>query len=126
MCSRGVYQLAKLSLYFCDYGGSSAGVRSLLLSPKIKEFISNNPQLKIDFICKRNNHPYISGSYINGYNKSVPLRSMSPEDVLDKLTGLRDQLGRTSFKASGTRVFGAVKSLQGKWQSNIFNRYPIA
>jgi hypothetical protein len=35
-------------------------------------------------------------------------------------------LGRSSFKASGTKVFGAVKSIQGKWQPNIFNKYPIA
>lgn len=36
MCSRGVFQLAKLSIYFCDFGGSSAGVRSLLASSKWK------------------------------------------------------------------------------------------
>lgn len=42
------------------------------------------------------------------------------------MTGLRNQLGRSSFKASGTRVYGAVKSLQGKWQPNMFNKYPVA
>lgn len=46
--------------------------------------------------------------------------------MLEKLTGLRNQLGRSAFKASGTRVYGAVKSIQGKWQSNMFNKYPIA
>jgi len=45
---------------------------------------------------------------------------------LDKLNGLRNQLGRSAFQASGTRVYGAVKSLQGKWQPNMFNKYPIA
>lgn len=35
-------------------------------------------------------------------------------------------MGKSSFKASGTRVFGAVKSIQGKWEPNIFNKYPIA
>ena len=35
-------------------------------------------------------------------------------------------MGRSSFKASGTKVFGAIKSIQGKWQPNIFNKYPIA
>ena len=46
--------------------------------------------------------------------------------MLSKLNEMRDQLGRSSFKASGTRVFGAMKSIQGKWQANIFNKYPIA
>lgn len=79
MCSRGVYQLTKLSLYFCDFGGSSSGVRSLLISSQLKEFINNNPQINFDFICKRNHHPYVAGAYINGYAKTVPLRSLSTE-----------------------------------------------
>lgn len=36
MCSRGVYQLTKLALYFCDFGGSSTGVRSLLVKNQWK------------------------------------------------------------------------------------------
>lgn len=51
---------------------------------------------------------------------------MSEEDVLEKLNGLKNQLGRSAFKASGTRVYGAVKSVQGKWQANMFNKYPLA
>jgi len=51
---------------------------------------------------------------------------MTPEEVLDKLTGLRDQLGRSSFQSSGTRIYGAVKSIQGLWRPNTFNKYPIA
>ncbi len=39
---------------------------------------------------------------------------------------MRNQLGKSAFKASGTRVFGAVKSIQGKWEPNTFNKYPIA
>lgn len=39
---------------------------------------------------------------------------------------LRSQLGRKSFKASGKRVIGSTESIQGKWQPNIFNKYPIA
>lgn len=79
MCSRGVYQLTKLSLFFCDFGGSSSGVRSLLISSQLKDFINNNPQINFDFICKRNHHPHASGDYLNGYSKDVPLRSLSTE-----------------------------------------------
>lgn len=47
MCSRGVFQLQKLSLYFCDYGGSSAGIRELLTSNKFKNFLATNPHIKL-------------------------------------------------------------------------------
>lgn len=42
------------------------------------------------------------------------------------LNSLRSQLGRKAFKASGKRVYGVINSIQGKWQPNIFNKYPIA
>lgn len=67
MCSRGVFQLQKLQLFFCDFGGSSAGVRELITSQKFKDFFAQNPQIKLDLICKRNHHPHIKGTYINGY-----------------------------------------------------------
>jgi len=41
--------------------------------------MTQNPQIKLDFVCKRNSHPYISGSYVNGYKKTVPVRSLDAE-----------------------------------------------
>ena len=58
MCTRGVYQLRKLSLYFCDFGGSSAAVRQALVSPQVKEFMTENEQIEFHFIIKRNYHQY--------------------------------------------------------------------
>ena len=39
MCTRGVFQLRKLSLYFCDFGGSSRGVRQALASQELNVFM---------------------------------------------------------------------------------------
>ncbi len=77
MCSRGVFQLKKLSLFFCDYGGSSSGVRELISSPKLKDFLISNPQIQLEVICKRNNHPHVKGYFVNGYRKDMPLRSLN-------------------------------------------------
>lgn len=77
MCSRGVYQLQKLSLFFCDFGGSSLGVRQLLISDKLRIFKEQNKQIEFNFICKRNSHPFLIGNYINGYVKQAPVRSFS-------------------------------------------------
>ena len=126
MCSRGVFQLKKLTVFFCDFGGSSAGVREALCSDKLNEFIQTNPQIELQFICKRNHHPHIASSYINGYKKDVPLRNLAQEEVIDSLYGLRNQLGRKAFKVNGTRVMNSKQSIQGKWESNMFHKYPLA
>ena len=69
MVSRGVPQLKNIKLYFCDFGGSSLGVRSALQSPHLTEFMTHNPHLQLDCFMKRNHHPYMSSTYVNGYVK---------------------------------------------------------
>lgn len=54
----------------------------MISSPKIKDFLSANPQIQLQAICKRNNHPFVRGAYINGYTKQVPLRDYTDEQVL--------------------------------------------
>ena len=39
MVSRGVPQLKNIRLYFCDFGGSSLGVREALQSPKVAQYL---------------------------------------------------------------------------------------
>jgi len=88
--------------------------------------MKQNPQIDFNFILKRNHHPFVTGSYINGYLKDIPLRSVEPTEVIETLWRLRNQLGRRSFSASGTRVYHPVQSVQGKWMPNMFNTYPKA
>lgn len=126
MCTRGVFQLRKLSVYFCDFGGSSAGIRDAMGSPSLKQFMSDNPHIEFNFILKRNHHPFVTGAYINGYLKDIPLRSLQPEAILDVVKSLRNQLGRKSLSASGTRTYHPIHSVQGKWMPNMFNSYPRA
>lgn len=85
MVSRGVPQLKNIRLYFCDFGGSSQGVRSALKSPQLVEFLETNPHLKLEIYLKRNFHPYMSSTYVNGYVKDQPLRSLEPEVVIEWL-----------------------------------------
>ena len=75
--------MKNLRLYFCDFGGSSAGVRSLLKSANLADFIEKNEHLELECYMKRNKHPYLSCSYINGFVKDVPLRNMDEDEVFD-------------------------------------------
>lgn len=101
-------------------------MRETLVAPSLKSFMEENEHIEFNFIVKRNYHPFVTGAYINGYLKDIPLRSLPPSQILSALQKLRNQLGRKSFEVSGPRVFHPVKSIQGKWMPNMFNTYPKA
>ena len=75
MVSRGVHQLKNLRLYFCDIGGSSAGVRQILKSADLSSFMENHQALTLQVFLKRGSHPYLSSTFINGYVKDIHLRN---------------------------------------------------
>ncbi len=69
MVSRGVNQLKNIRLYFCDFGGSSTGVRDFLKSEDLVNFVNKHENVKLEVYLKRGHHPYMSSTYINGYVK---------------------------------------------------------
>jgi large subunit ribosomal protein L43 len=77
--------LKNIRLYFCDYSGSSLGVRQALKSPQIVSFLKENPHMNLELYMKRNYHPYMSSTYINGYVKDQSLMNMSQEDIVEWL-----------------------------------------
>ena len=77
MSVRGVRQLKRLQLYFCDWGGSSEGVRDALLSEDLVDFVKKNAHLEMEATMRRNKHPYVSATYINGFVRDFPLRMSS-------------------------------------------------
>lgn len=88
--------------------------------------MKDNQQIDFNFIVKRNYHPFVTGAYINGYLKDMPLRNMEEEEVMDSLNKLRNQLGRRAFALAGTRTYHPIKSIQGQWMPNMFNTFPKA
>jgi len=83
-----------MRLYFCDFGGSSTGVRDFLKSEAIKTFVESNPHLKLEIYLKRGYHPYMSSTYINGYVKDQPLRNMEEEQVYKEFIKFNSAFGR--------------------------------
>lgn len=69
MVSRGVHQLKNIRLYFCDFGGSSLGVRDFLKSAEAAAFMEKNEHVSLEVYLRRGHHPYMSSTYINGYVK---------------------------------------------------------
>ncbi|KAK1566025.1 hypothetical protein QYE76_037643 [Lolium multiflorum] len=69
MALRGVWQLQKLVVNYCDWGGSSRGIRAFMEShlPALKE---KNPQLEVVTQLIRGQHPNLKGIYKN-HNERV-------------------------------------------------------
>lgn len=90
MSIRGITQLKTVKMFFCDFGGSSKGVREFLKSPSVVEFVKDNSDVQFEFVMKRGRHPFIAAEYLNGFCKDVPLRNQSLEKVEHYLQTCRD------------------------------------
>lgn len=81
MSSRGILQLQRLKVSFCDWSGSSNGIRNFFKSDKFYNHVNGNPSIAFEFHLRRGRHPFITAVYANGWEKDISLRNMSEEDV---------------------------------------------
>ena len=122
MVSRGIPQLKNIRLYFCDYGGSSVGVREALKTQELANYMTANEHLKLEVTMKRNSHPYMSSTYINGYVKDQPLRNKTSDEVLLWFHKVNKEFGKRSAKHNGDEnLTDSRESIQGKWHETMWN-----
>ena len=93
MVSRGIPQLKNIRLYFCDYGGSSLGVRDILKSSQLASYMQKNEHLELEVSMRRNSHPYMSSTFINGYVKEQSLKNMSEDEVMGWFNKVNREFG---------------------------------
>jgi large subunit ribosomal protein L43 len=120
MAVRGIFQLRNIKLQFCDFGGSSQGVRTLLKTNAIEEFLDRNPHIKLEAYQVRGHHPYIRTEYINGWCRTVSLRNLNDGEILKALEDARSQIGHKAWKHAGAKVYSVRPSIQGRWQPNMW------
>ncbi len=85
MSNRGVLQLQKIKLAFCDWGGSSNGVRAFFKNEEFYNFVNKNSTISFEFNIRRGRHPFVRAIYANGWQKDLPLRNFKEEEVLQSL-----------------------------------------
>ena len=113
MCSRGVWQLRSLLISYCPKGGSSRGVREYaerLLVP----FAEANPQIQIAWHMRPNRHPAVRGYYLQDRSKRLCLRNLSAEQVVERISFLRDS--RPVGMRKNAKEFRTTPSIQGEWE----------
>ncbi|KAL4534463.1 hypothetical protein Ndes2526B_g05401 [Nannochloris sp. 'desiccata'] len=118
MARRGVWQLQKLIINYCDISGSSSGTREFMKSwlPRFRE---ENPQLEIVEVLKRGGHPFLDASFRNGNTRMVTLRNHLPEEILRQAAYLRSCAGRKTSLRVKQRTQTATPSIQGQWNAKV-------
>jgi large subunit ribosomal protein L43 len=62
MATRGVPQLQRIMIRYCDWGGSSSGMRDFI-GRELVGFARTVPQCEIVTEVRRNRHPMIKADY---------------------------------------------------------------
>ena len=119
MATRGVYQLQKLTIYYCEVGGSSRTLRSYIGSGPLIEWANQNPQVKIEVVKRNNKHPHIRADYLTSpKDRNLHQISVKNFETHEDITHVMDQLKNRSgrkIKRITNPVITQTPSIQGVW-----------
>lgn len=93
MATRGVFQLRKLTVKYCEHGGSSKGAREFIRH-RIVEFANKTPATEVVTELRPGRHPHIAGEYETGESKSIGVKNLTPSEIMDYAMTLRNSSGR--------------------------------
>lgn len=116
MATRGVVQLQKLTLKYCEYGGSSRAMREYLSNGKLVEWATQHPETAIEVKVANGHHPLVEGDYISqAALHQVSVKNYeSWRDVQEVCQMLCDRSGRKIMKITQP-VLTDTPSVQGVW-----------
>mmetsp|Transcript_2115 Transcript_2115/g.3350 ORF Transcript_2115/g.3350 Transcript_2115/m.3350 type:complete len:137 (+) Transcript_2115:198-608(+) len=114
MATRGVFQLSKLSLVYCEHGGSSRVVRDFISSGRIIDWATEHAHLEIELKVRNGKHPYVQGHYLTGPSKQVTVKNEPLSQIYHVMTALKNQSGR-KMKRLNRPVITQTPSIQGVW-----------
>ncbi|KAG7341189.1 mitochondrial ribosomal protein L51 / S25 / CI-B8 domain containing protein [Nitzschia inconspicua] len=133
MATRGVFQCKKLTVFYCEHGGSSQAVRDYLQSKRLIEWAKARPTVQIQVRVRNGKHPFVKAEYL-----SAPISGKRPDlgpiahqisvknkqhnyslqAVEDTLTQLYNKSGRKMVKFTKP-IYSQTPSVQGIWTPSL-------
>lgn len=105
----------KITLQYCNWGGSSDGMRKYLVSKRLDKIAQENPHIQFEVI-RKSGHPIIRAEYTNGREKVVCVRNLNIDNVENKMKLLKDSSGDILRKwTKNDNVQTLNNSVRGIW-----------
>ncbi|KAK9239747.1 thioredoxin-like protein [Lipomyces kononenkoae] len=102
----------KLTFRYCNWGGSSVGMRKYL-HENLQGIAAANPGVEME-VQVRKGHPVITGDYMNGRQKVICVRNMKPHEIEKKVQILRDASGQ-KLRRMKHPVYSTNQGPRGIW-----------
>ena len=111
----GAYVLPcnKLTLQYCNWGGSSLGMRQLLTNGQLNKIATQKPQVTFE-ILKRQGHPKLIFRYNDDKVTEVDVRNMQNHEIVEKINEYIQRSGNELFKCNH-KVVSENDSVRGIW-----------
>lgn len=103
----------RVTISYCNFGGSSAGVRDFLRL-RLGKFAQQYPSVEFHVLEKPGKHPVLFGNYLNDLTKQICVRKWNIDVVENKLKLLLNASGKKLSKPKHT-VVSQNKSVRGIW-----------
>lgn len=105
----------RVSLHYCNWGGSSQGVRDFLTHPSnlVDKFAQNNKDIVFEIVTRKG-HPTLNFYYNNGVETAVDVKNMKVGEVAKKLQEFIRRSGNEPFKYNH-KVLSNNESVRGIW-----------
>ncbi|KAK9471506.1 mitochondrial 54S ribosomal protein mL43 [Dipodascopsis tothii] len=107
-----IQQCKRVTFQYCNNGASSRGMREYL-NKSLQEFAAANKNVEVKVQVKAG-HPIIRGEYINGREKVICVRNMTPHEIGTKATIVKDSSGN-KMRRMKNPVASNNPSVRGIW-----------
>lgn len=89
---------------------------SSFLKYLLGSFAAKHPQIEIHVSPRPSKHPIVRGTYINEREKTICVRNLEKEQVLQKVELLRDASGEKLRRVKGGKVVSSDnEAIRGIW-----------
>ncbi|KAI8356643.1 thioredoxin-like protein [Blakeslea trispora] len=116
-----VLQCRKMVFNYCEKWGSNKGMIDYI-KKDLAHFAKENPQIEIVVQPRPAHHPVVRGYYLNGRDKVICTRNLTPGQINTKVQLLKDASGEKLKNLTKKPVISTTESVRGIWSP--FNSNP--